>query len=74
MPKKKKVKINKQKVLKASKTMYKNLKTLYDMYEVAGKDLRAKRAPEHVYFPIFRAQDAINDAIRHLREVIGALS
>ena len=74
MPKKKKVKINKKKVLVASIAMYKNLKKLYDMYEVAGKDLRAKHAPEHVYFPIFRAQDAIKDAIRHVREVVGALA
>ena len=74
MPTKKKVKINKKKVLKASKTMYKNLKTLYDMYEVAGKDLRKKHAPEHVFMPIFRAQDGINDTIRLLADVIGALN
>ena len=65
MPKKQ-VKINKKKVLKASKTMYKNLKTLYDMYEVAGKDLRKKKAPEHIYNPIFRAQDGIMDAIKQI--------
>jgi len=70
----KKVKLNKKKVLKATKTMYKKLKTLYDMYEVAGKDLRKKGAPSFVYHPIFNAQSKIMTTIGAIREVIGALS
>jgi len=70
----KKIKLTKPKVLRASKKMYKNLETLYRVYEVSGKDLRKKHAPEYIYFPMFRAQDGIKDAMRLIRDVIGALS
>ena len=72
--KSKKIRLTKPKVLKASETMYKNLKTLYDMYEVYGKYLREKHTPSFEYAPLFRAQGAIDTARRFIREAIGAMS
>lgn len=74
MPKKRRVKLTKPMVKKASEKAYKNLKVLYDMYEVYGKHLRAKHTPSYEYAPLFRAQGAIDTARRFIREAIGAIS
>lgn len=70
-----KKKYTKRQVSKASELVFEHLRKLYQMYEVYGKYLRDTGIePAYVYTPIFRAQGKIEDAIRYIREVIGALS